>query len=135
MNSKRILAVIGLLSLPAALMNAGDIVKDTTDFDRNVASSPAELLKGEISGVRVSSLDGNPNGAFNVNIRGLNTLRGDSQPMWIVDGAVIGSSVNHNLNAFYLNGDITINGDLLPDYSGRSYTAPVGNFGHGRFQN
>lgn len=128
MNSKRILAVIGLLSLPAALMNAGDIVKDTTDFDRNVASSPAELLKGEISGVRVSSLDGNPNGAFNVNIRGLNTLRGDSQPMWIVDGAVIGSSVNHNLNAFYLNGDITINGDLLPDYSGRSYTAPVGNF-------
>ena len=128
MNSKRILAVICLLSLPAALMNAGDIVKDTTDFDRNVASSPAELLKGEISGVRVSSLDGNPNGAFNVNIRGLNTLRGDSQPMWIVDGAVIGSSVNHNLNAFYLNGDITINGDLLPDYSGRSYTAPVGNF-------
>lgn len=96
---------------------------------KSIATSPAELLRGKMSGVRVSATDGNPNGHYNVNIRGLNTLRGDSQPLWIVDGAVIGSYVNHNLDAFYLSGGTTINGDQYPDYSGRSYTSPVGNFG------
>lgn len=42
---------------------------------------------------------------------------------------MIGSSVNHNLNAFYLNGGSTAKGDVLPDYSGRSYTSPVSSFG------
>ena len=66
----------------------------------SVATSPEELLRGELSGVRVSSIDGNPSGMLNVNVRGLNTLRGDSQPLYIVDGAVIGSYSRHNLDAF-----------------------------------
>lgn len=129
MNQKRILAVICILSSMAVHLAAGEIVTDTLGTVKSVATGPAELLRGELSGVRVSSVDGSPNGQLNVNIRGLNTLRGDSQPLFIVDGAVIGSSLNQNLNAFYLDGGLTINGDQLPDYSGRSYTSPVGNFG------
>ena len=129
MSQKRILAVICLLSSMAAHLAAGEIVTDTLGTVKSVATGPADLIRGEISGVRVSSVDGSPNGQLNVNIRGLNTLRGDSQPLFIIDGAIIGSSLNHNLNAFYLNGGTTINGDKLPDYSGRSYTSPVGNFG------
>ena len=128
MNFKRIIAVFCILFSAAAFMSAKSIVVDTLGGTKSVAASPAELLKGELSGVRVSSVDGSPNGLYNVNVRGLNTLRGDSQPLWIVDGAVIGSSINQNLNAFYLTGGSTINGDKLPDYSGRSYTYPVGNF-------
>ena len=92
------------------------------------ASSPACLLAGKHAGVRVSSVDGSVDGLMNVYVRGLNTLRGDSQPLWIVDGAVIGSCVNQNLNSFYLSGGKTINGNKLPDYSGRSYAAPVNSF-------
>jgi TonB-dependent SusC/RagA subfamily outer membrane receptor len=128
MNPKRILAVICLLSLMAVQLAAGEIVTDTLGTVKSVATGPADLLRGELSGVRVSSVDGSPNGQLNVNIRGLNTLRGDSQPLFIVDGVMIGSTLNNNLNAFYLNGGLTINGDQLPDYSGRSYTSPVGNF-------
>ena len=69
-----------------------------------IAASPAELLRGELSGVRVSAVDGSPDGMLNVNIRGLNSLHGDAQPLWIVDGTVIGSSLNNNLDAFYLRG-------------------------------
>ena len=94
-----------------------------------IAASPAELLRGELSGVRVSAVDGSPDGMLNVNIRGLNSLHGDSQPLWIVDGTVIGSSLNNNLDAFYLRGGQTINYEPLPDYSDRSYTSPIGNFG------
>ena len=127
MNLIKKLAVIGLFFCPT-MMSAGNILIDTLGTAKSVASSPAELMKGKLSGVRVSALDGNPNGHQNLNIRGLNTLRGDSQPLYIVDGAVIGSSVNHNLNAFYLSGGTTINGDQLPDYTGQYYTSPLGNF-------
>lgn len=127
MNLIKKLAVVSLLFFPA-LVSAQDTVADTLGGAKSIASSPAQLLKGKLSGVRVSSVDGSPNGHLNVNVRGLNTLRGDSQPLYIVDGAIIGSSVNHNLNAFYLSGGETINGDKLPDYSGEYYTSPLGNF-------
>lgn len=129
MNLKQLLTVICFMTCAVAQMSAEVMVTDTLGTRKSMATSPAELIRGEVSGVRVSSLDGSPNGLFNVNVRGLNTLRGDSQPLWIVDGAVIGSSVNQNLKAFYVAGGSTINGDKLPDYSGRSYTSPLGNFG------
>lgn len=128
MNLKQILAVICFMTCAAGHMSAEVMVTDTLGGVKSIAASPAEIIRGEVSGVRVSAVDGSPNGLLNVNLRGLNTLRGDSQPLWIVDGAVIGSSVNQNLNSFYLSGGSTINGDKLPDYSGRSYTVPVGNF-------
>ena len=41
-----------------------------------------------VSGVRVSSMDGSPMSAADVTIRGVNSLRGDGAPLWIVDGVV-----------------------------------------------
>ncbi len=129
MKRKLIFTLVGLALAMTGAYAAEDTVKDTLVTVKSVATSPAGLIKGQISGVRVSSIDGASNGLQNVNIRGLNTLRGDSQPLWIVDGAIIGSNINQNLNAFYLAGGKTINGDKLPDYSGQSYTYPIGNFG------
>lgn len=78
------------------------------------ATSPAELIQGAISGVRVSSVDGNPDGLKNVNIRGINTFRGDSQPVWIVDGVILGSDIVRNLDGFW-------------QFDEESYTAPLNN--------
>lgn len=78
------------------------------------ATSPAELIQGTISGVRVSSVDGNPDGLKNVNIRGVNTFRGDSQPVWIVDGVIMGSDIVRNLDGFW-------------QFDEESYTAPLNN--------
>ena len=47
-----------------------------------------------------------------VYIRGLNTIRGDSQPLWIVDGIVIGNYT----------------GITMPDYTGESYAPARNNF-------
>ena len=76
------------------------------------AASPADLMSGTVSGVRVSSVDGNPEGARNVNIRGINTVRGDSQPLWIVDGVMLSSEILRNLDGFWQFGE-------------SSYTAPL----------
>ena len=112
----------------ATLMSAQEVRIDSLGA-KPIAASPAELLRGELSSVRVSSVDGSPNGQLSLHVRGMNTLRGDSQPLWIVDGAVIGSSANDNLDAFYLSGGLTSNNDPLPDYSGQAYTSPTGGFG------
>lgn len=59
------------------------------------------------SGVRVSSIDGSINSPINVNIRGLNTLRGDSQPLYIVDGVVLNPRISPNLGGFKEYGQAT----------------------------
>ena len=112
MTFKHILPIVCLMSVPTVSVAAPDTVKDSLEVVKSVANTPAELLKGEASGVRVSVTDGSPNGAINVFIRGLNTIRGDSQPLWVVDGAIISSSINLNLDAFYENGSTNANGSI-----------------------
>lgn len=102
-----ILAMLGGFCLRAS---AQDVIKDTLEFDKAMATTPSALLQGKVSGVRVSSVDGNINGAVNTNIRGINAIRSNSQPLWIVDGVMVNASLNSNLDAFYQS-----------EYSERSY--------------
>lgn len=115
--SKKHLAAALLLFLPVLSLWAGNEVSDTLWTARPVANTPADLLSGKVSGVRVSSVDGSLNGMKNVNIRGLNTLRGDSQPVWIVDGAVVSPSTHENRDLFFKS-----------DFAGRSYTSCLNEF-------
>lgn len=48
-----------------------------------------QALGGRISGVYVSPLSGKPGAGAAVNIRGLSSLRGDNQPLYVVDGVPI----------------------------------------------
>jgi TonB-linked SusC/RagA family outer membrane protein len=65
---------------------------DTTLFGKINSISPDQLLKGRISGVRVSDTDGNPLNAIITTIRGINSMRGNSDPLWIVDGVMLNPS-------------------------------------------
>jgi hypothetical protein len=62
------------------------------------------MLLGRVAGVRVSSIDGNPLGNLNVNVRGVNTLRTDNRPLWIVDGVYVSSDISSNQDAFWQYG-------------------------------
>ena len=95
-NLYRLLLIAAILS---AITGTGELRAQTTvtggDFDPATvmaAESPAELLRGQVSGVLVGAYSGNPNESLNVSVRGLNSLRGDNQPLWIVDGAVLGNA-------------------------------------------
>jgi TonB-linked SusC/RagA family outer membrane protein len=48
-----------------------------------------QALVGQISGVYVSSVGGAPGSGATINIRGLNALQGDNQPLYVVDGVPI----------------------------------------------
>ena len=102
---------------------AQNVVQDTLEVNKATAQTPAALVSGQVSGVRVSALDGGPNGAVNTDIRGINTLRGHSEPLWIVNGVMLSNALSQNLNAFWQKGGYTTKGDIIPDYSELSYSA------------
>jgi TonB-dependent starch-binding outer membrane protein SusC len=65
---------------------------DTTAIGKINAISPDQLIKGRLSGIRVSATDGNPLGAITSTVRGINSMRGNSDPLWIVDGIILNPS-------------------------------------------
>lgn len=101
-----------LLLLASAALHAQNIVTDTLGLSTAASGNVVEMLRGQISNVRVSSIDGNPVGGVNVNIRGVNSLRSDNQPLWIIDGVMLSTDLNQNLDAFW-------------QYGEKSYTAPL----------
>ncbi len=110
MNKK--LYVILLVAAFSSPLYAGGEIKDTTGLSTLTSDNITELLRGRLPGVRVSAVDNNPNGLLNVHIRGINSLRSDNQPLWIVDGVALSGALNDNLDAFW-------------QYGEKSYTAPL----------
>lgn len=80
------------------------VVTDSLTTKAMTATSVASMLRGEVAGVRVSSLDGGSQTAPVVNIRGVNSLRGNGSPLYVVDGSVIGSSASYNQDPFWQHG-------------------------------
>ncbi|MFY8111893.1 MAG: carboxypeptidase-like regulatory domain-containing protein, partial [Flavobacterium sp.] len=64
---------------------AVDIVT-AKDFDNVSAVSPAELLRGKVSGVQVTQSSGEPGAAISVRIRGNSSIRSGNNPLYVVDG-------------------------------------------------
>lgn len=59
---------------------------DPTDVaDRNVPSAN-QLLQGQVAGVNLTVSNGTPGGASRVNIRGVSSINGDNEPLYVVDG-------------------------------------------------
>lgn len=63
----------------------GDVARQTS------ATSLVEMLQGRVPGLDVRRL---PNGSVSVRIRGVRSLRGDGEPLYVVDGIVRDSGPN-----------------------------------------
>lgn len=56
------------------------------DFNKGVIASPDQLLTGKVAGLEVSMNSGQPGAATTVKIRGNNSIRGGTTPLYVVDG-------------------------------------------------
>ena len=56
------------------------------NFDNISATSPADLLRGKVSGVQVTSASGEPGAAASIRIRGNSSIRSGNGPLIVVDG-------------------------------------------------
>lgn len=48
--------------------------------------NPVMALQGKIAGVVVSQNSGDPSGSFTIHIRGVNSIRGGNDPLYVIDG-------------------------------------------------
>lgn len=49
-------------------------------------SSVASALQGRVAGVQINQLNGQPGAGIQVRIRGANSIKGDNEPLWIING-------------------------------------------------
>lgn len=63
------------------------------NFNQGSINNPAELLQGKVAGLSITAPQGNPNGTYNIRLRGLSTIGANTEPLIIIDG-VIGADLN-----------------------------------------
>lgn len=61
------------------------------DFNQGNVNDPAQLLQGKVAGLSIAKPGGDPNGAFQIRLRGLSTFGDNTSPLVVIDG-VIGAS-------------------------------------------
>lgn len=69
-----------------------DKLKDVT------TPSVAGMLQGKVAGVVVTPTSGQPGAGVTIRVRGLGSLRGNQDPLWVIDGVVGASSSELNPN-------------------------------------
>ena len=55
-------------------------------FANKANPSIDNLLQGQVAGVSVMAISGRPGETSRIRIRGTNTLSGDAEPLWVIDG-------------------------------------------------
>jgi iron complex outermembrane receptor protein len=63
------------------------------DFNRGTVNDPTQLLQGKVAGLNISRPGGNPNGGFNIRLRGISSFGANAEPLIVIDG-VIGASLS-----------------------------------------
>lgn len=68
------------------------------DIGEIPASNVTRLIQGQAAGVAIKQKNGTPGGQFEVRIRGIGSLGAGSDPLYVIDGFPVGTSVGQNLN-------------------------------------
>ncbi len=70
----------------------GSVANITTkDFNKGQIGTPDQLIQGRTPGVLVTPASGEPGSAATINIRGTASIRGNQEPLYVVDGVPIAS--------------------------------------------
>jgi TonB-dependent starch-binding outer membrane protein SusC len=64
------------------------------EFNKGSVNSPVQLIQGKVSGLSISKAGGDPNGGYDIRLRGLSTIGANLGPLIIIDG-VIGGDLNN----------------------------------------
>lgn len=81
-------------------------------FKNKAITGIDNLLKGEVAGIKVTS-SGRPGSTASIRIRGTNTISGNAEPLWVIDGVPMQNNINPIQNEQIKSGDfnsIFING-------------------------
>ncbi|MCU0446309.1 MAG: SusC/RagA family TonB-linked outer membrane protein [Microscillaceae bacterium] len=74
---------------------------DAKDIKDIATVNPLAALSGRVLGAQVTQNSGDPGGGFSVRMRGVSTINGSAEPLYIIDGVIVDNSSRNviNLNA------------------------------------
>ena len=84
--------VIGYGKSTRANLTGAQTSVSAKDIDRTVNTTLEQAIQGRAGGVYITQNSGQPGGGMSVNIRGISTLGGRTQPLYVIDGVQIQGS-------------------------------------------
>ncbi len=93
------LALVGVAT--SSISVAQTITPDSERVDHS--TSLADIIQGEVAGISVSKIDGQVGAAYEFMLRGINSIRGNQQPLILVDGVAINADMQSEANPWSLN--------------------------------
>ena len=88
-------------------------------FNKGTVNDPIQLLQGKVAGLNITRAGGDPNGNFNVRLRGVGTIGANAEPLVVIDGVIGGS-----LSTIDPNDILSI--DVLKDGSAAAIYGKIG---------
>ncbi len=73
-------------------------VVDGRSLEKSGSVNPLGALAGKVAGAQISQNSGDPAGGFSVQLRGVNSIKGSSDPLYIVDGVIVDNSSQNVIN-------------------------------------
>ncbi|WP_159102783.1 TonB-dependent receptor plug domain-containing protein [Marinilabilia salmonicolor] len=87
----------------------------TEDFNEVRSENVSNMLQGKIAGVSIAQSSSGTGGSTRVDIRGLNSLSGNNQPLWIVDGVPVDNSYGGSFDQWGGSDVATAASEINPD--------------------
>ncbi len=92
----------------------GSVGSVSSDELENIPNTRVDqILQGRAAGVQVTSANGSPGAPTTIRIRGGNSIEGSNEPLWVIDGIIVG--LNYDLNNLNTNDIESI--EILKDAS------------------
>ena len=86
--------VIGYGTMKKSDISGSVATINKEQMERKVPVNIAQALQGAAAGVMVTNQDGAPGAKSAVRIRGIGTINGDAQPLYVVDGVQVGTNAD-----------------------------------------
>lgn len=67
----------------------------------SIATSLDQMMQGNLSGVNITNASGMPGGAVSVSIRGIGSINGSNEPLYVIDGIPVSNSDNSAVNSSF----------------------------------
>lgn len=86
--------VVGYGTMKKSDVSGSVVSVDAKDMMKRTPTNVAQGLQGAAAGVMVTAQDGAPDGKTQVRIRGVATINGSAQPLYVVDGIQVGTDAS-----------------------------------------
>ncbi|UBM60592.1 TonB-dependent receptor [Marinilongibacter aquaticus] len=81
--------VVGYGEMKRADLTTAQTSVSSKDIEKTVNTTIEQAIQGRAAGVYITQNSGQPGGGISVNIRGVNSINGTNEPLYVVDGVQI----------------------------------------------